>query len=88
MVLGVSPDTVPEQSAFAAKHGLPFALLADPGRTAIDAYGVWGKLNFKGREFDGVVRSTFLVDPEGRLVREWRGVKVDGHVDEVLRNLP
>jgi peroxiredoxin Q/BCP len=84
----VSSDKAADQSAFASKYKLPFVLLADTERKAVNAYGVWGKRTLKdGSEYEGILRSTFLIDPQGRLVKEWRGVKVDGHVEEVLSSI-
>lgn len=87
VVLGVSPDSVESHRAFREKYGLPFRLLADPDRTVIDQYGLWGTTPFKGREFVGVIRSTVLVDPEGRIAEFWHRVAPDEHADLVLTAL-
>jgi peroxiredoxin Q/BCP len=69
---------------FIEKHGLPFLLLADENQEVCKLFDVWKhKKNF-GKEYMGVERSTFLIDEEGKLIKEWRKVKVDGHVNEVL----
>jgi len=84
VVLGVSPDPVDRHQKFVDKYGLPFLLLADTELQAADAYGVWKlKKNF-GKEYMGIERSTFIIDQEGNLVKEWRKVQVKGHVDDAL----
>ncbi|WP_018921894.1 thioredoxin-dependent thiol peroxidase [Salsuginibacillus kocurii] len=84
VILGVSPDPVNRHEKFIDKHGLPFLLLADEEHEAAEAYGVWQlKKNF-GKEYMGIVRSTFIIDKEGKLNYEWRKVKVEGHVEEAL----
>ena len=83
-IIGVSPDTEASHARFAGKYGLPFTLLADTDKTLAKAYGVWAKKQNYGREYMGIVRSTFLVDKRGTVKKAWRGVRVDGHVDAVL----
>lgn len=84
VVLGISPDPLSRHEKFIDKHGLPFLLLADEDYKAAEAYGVWKlKKNF-GKEYMGIERSTFIIDQEGKLVKEWRKVKVKGHVEEAL----
>ncbi|MGM9925803.1 MAG: thioredoxin-dependent thiol peroxidase [Bacillus sp. (in: firmicutes)] len=84
VVLGVSPDPISSHRKFIEKHGLPFTLLADENQEAANAYGVWKlKKNF-GKEYMGIERSTFLIDKEGVVVKEWRKVKAKGHADELL----
>ncbi|MGQ9510724.1 MAG: thioredoxin-dependent thiol peroxidase [Thermaceae bacterium] len=87
VVLGVSADGVESHKAFAEKHRLNFPLLADPNREAIRAYGAWGKKKLYGKEYEGVLRQTFLIDPEGRIAKVWRKVKPEGHAEEVARAL-
>ena len=84
VVLGVSPDSVASHQKFATKQGLPFSLLADPDHALADAYGVWGEKSLYGRKFMGLIRATFLIGPDGKVVRVWPKVKVAGHVAEVL----
>lgn len=85
VILGVSPDPLSKHEKFIEKHGLPFVLLADEEHTAAKAYDVWKlKKNF-GKEYMGIERSTFIIDKDGKLVKEWRKVKVKGHVEESLR---
>jgi thioredoxin-dependent peroxiredoxin len=83
-IVGVSPDSVTSHDTFRDKHGLGIILCADEERTAIDAYGVWAQKQMYGKTYMGVERSTFLIGSDGRLARIWRGVKVPGHVEEVL----
>ena len=87
VVLGVSPDTPATHAKFAAKEKLDFPLLADPEKKTLEAYGVWKEKSMYGRKYMGVERTTFLIDPGGRIARVWAKVKVPGHVDEVLENL-
>jgi thioredoxin-dependent peroxiredoxin len=87
VILGVSPDPVDRHQKFAEKYGLPFLLLADTEHHLAEAFGVWKlKKNF-GKEYMGIERSTFIVDKEGKLVKEWRKVKVKDHVEEALSYL-
>ncbi|WP_088342915.1 MULTISPECIES: peroxiredoxin [Rhodomicrobium] len=83
-VIGISPDSVKSHGKFRDKHGLTVTLLADEEKTAIQAYGVWAEKKMYGRAYMGVDRSTFLIGNDGTIARIWRGVKVPGHVDEVL----
>jgi len=83
-LIGVSPDSEASHAGFAKKFGLPFTLLADPDKVVAKAYGVWAKKQNYGREYMGIVRSTFVVDGKGVIQKAWRGVKVNGHVDAVL----
>jgi peroxiredoxin Q/BCP len=86
-VLGVSPDSVKSHRGFCDKHGLSITLLSDPEHVALEAYGVWQLKKMYGREFHGVVRSTFLVDPEGNIAHAWRKVRVKDHVEAVKAKL-
>jgi peroxiredoxin Q/BCP len=84
VILGVSPDPLDRHEKFIEKHGLPFLLLADEEHKAAEEYGVWKlKKNF-GKEYMGIERSTFIINCDGELVKEWRKVKVDGHVEDAL----
>ncbi len=83
-VIGISKDAMPALEKFAAKYKLSFPLASDPENTTAQAYGAWGEKVFMGRRSIGLLRSTFLVDKEGRIARAWRKVKVDGHAAEVL----
>ena len=84
LVLGVSRDPLASHERFKAAESMPFELLSDEPGDACRAYGVLVTKNAYGRTFEGIERSTFLIDERGVLVREWRKVKVPGHVDEVL----
>ena len=84
ITLGVSIDSVKSHERFAAKHSLPFKLLADEDRAIVKAYGVWGRKKFMGREFDGVHRVTFLIGADGRVKKIWPKVKTATHAQEVL----
>jgi peroxiredoxin Q/BCP len=84
VVIGISPDTVISHGKFRQKHQLGITLAADPEKKAIEAYGVWVEKSMYGRKYMGVERSTFLIGPDRRIAREWRKVKVPGHVEEVL----
>ena len=86
-VAGVSPDSTASHARFREKQGLKILLLSDPEKEVIRAYGAWGKKKMAGREYEGVIRSTALIDPEGKLARFWTKVKVQGHVEEVLQTL-
>jgi peroxiredoxin Q/BCP len=83
-VIGISPDSVKSHDKFRDKHELKVILLADEEKQAIEAYGVWAEKKMYGKSYMGVERSTFLIGPDGKIKRAWRGVKVPGHVDEVL----
>jgi peroxiredoxin Q/BCP len=83
-VLGVSADPPKAQEAFRDKHQLAIPLVSDEQHEMLDAYGVWGEKSMYGRTFQGIVRTTVLIGANGRIVRIWRHVKVDGHADEVL----
>ena len=88
VVLGVSPDKQTSHVKFKQKYGLPFTLLADPEHEVAEQYGVWGEKKYMGRTYMGVERSTFLIDPEGRIAKVMRRVKPDTHVERVLAELP
>lgn len=87
VIVGVSPDPAETHAKFIDKHGLPFMLLADVDHEVAELYGVWKlKKNF-GKEYMGIERSTFLINQDGVLMKEWRKVKVKGHVEEALQYL-
>ncbi len=87
VVLGVSPDDSKRHGRFAGKYKLPFTLLADTDHSVAEAYGAWAEKSMYGRKYMGIVRSTFLIDAEGKVARVWPKVKVGGHVDEVEKAL-
>jgi len=83
-VIGISPDSSASHARFANKYDLGFTLLSDPDKAALRAYGAWGKKNMYGREVEGVIRSTYVVDEQGRIAKAWPNVKAAGHVHEVM----
>ncbi len=83
-ILGASRDSLKAQENFKAKQGFPFDLVSDPDETLCQAFEVIKMKNMYGKKVRGIERSTFLIDASGTLQREWRGVKVKGHVEEVL----
>ena len=87
VVLGVSADSQASHTSFAKKYGLTFPLLSDPDRSVIEAYGVWKKKSMYGRTFEGIERTTFVIDEKGMIKRIFHKVKVAGHVNEVLESL-
>lgn len=84
IILGISKDSIKKHNGFIEKHNLPFLLLSDEDGKVCEDYGVWQLKKMMGKEYMGIVRSTFLIDKEGNLVKEWRAVKVNGHIEEVL----
>ncbi|MFD1708278.1 thioredoxin-dependent thiol peroxidase [Siminovitchia sediminis] len=85
VILGVSPDPLDRHDKFIEKHGLPFLLLSDTDHKVAELYDVWKlKKNF-GKEYMGIERSTFIIDKEGKVVKEWRKVKAKGHAEEALK---
>lgn len=87
VVLGISPDSCAKQKRFEEKHQLGVRLLADEDHKVAQAYGVWAEKQNYGKTYMGIVRSTFLIDPKGKLARIWSNVKVDGHARAVLEAL-
>jgi peroxiredoxin Q/BCP len=87
VILGVSPDSVKSHVKFKQKYSLPFPLLADEGHEVCDLYGVWGLKEFMGREYMGVLRTTFLIDAQGQIIRVFEKVKPAEHSAEILAEL-
>jgi len=87
-VIGVSRDSLKSHANFAAKQELPFLLVSDPDETWCQAFDVIHEKVLYGKRHLGIVRSTFLIDPDGKLAHEWRGVKVPGHAQAVLDTIP
>jgi peroxiredoxin Q/BCP len=83
-VVGVSKDSIKSHCGFRDKYALNFPLLSDPDLEVHRAYGAYGEKTMYGKKVMGTIRSTFLIGPDGKLAKVWRGVKVDGHVDAVL----
>jgi len=84
VILGVSRDSLKSHANFKAKMDFPFELISDPDEKLCEAFGVMKMKNMYGKQVRGIERSTFVIDAEGKLRHEWRGVKVPGHVAEVL----
>lgn len=87
VVLGVSADTVKSHKKFTDDHDLNFPLLSDEDRSVLNAYGVWKNKTMMGKSFMGVVRTTFIINPDGIITHIFSNVKVDGHVEEILKVL-
>jgi peroxiredoxin Q/BCP len=83
-LLGISADPITVQAKFANKHGLTLPLLSDESKSMLQAFGVWKKKSLYGRTFMGIERTTYLIDPDGRVARVWPKVRVDDHAEEVL----
>ncbi|MDQ2691046.1 MAG: thioredoxin-dependent thiol peroxidase [Chloroflexota bacterium] len=87
VILGVSPDDVKSHAKFKKKYQLPFPLLADPGHRVCDLYQVWGPKKFMGREYEGVLRTTYLIDGDGIILKVFEQVRPAEHSTEVLSTL-
>ncbi|RJF98315.1 peroxiredoxin [Noviherbaspirillum saxi] len=83
-IFGISRDSIRSHEGFKGKLEMPFELVSDPDETVCNLFNVMKMKNMYGKQVRGVERSTFIIDADGKLVKEWRGVKVPGHVDEVL----
>ena len=86
-VIGVSPDSIASHQKFQQKQGLNFILVSDINHELAQKYGVWKEKSMYGRKYMGIERSTFILNENGNIIKEWRKVKVSGHVDEVLQAL-
>ena len=84
VVIGVSPDSIKSHKSFKEKQSLNFLLLSDTEHKLAEAFGVWKEKSMYGRKYMGIERSTFILDEEGSIKKDWRKVKVKGHVDEVI----
>jgi peroxiredoxin Q/BCP len=87
IVLGVSPDDEDSHAQFKEKYELPFTLLADPDHQVAESYGAWGEKTNYGKTYEGIIRSTFVIGPDGTVVKAMRNVKPDTHADNVLAAL-
>lgn len=87
VVIGVSPDSVESHKKFKAKHNLNFILLSDPSKEVAKLYGAYGEKKMYGKVTEGIIRSTFIIDEEQNIVKAWKNVKVNGHVDAVIKEL-
>ncbi len=86
-LVGVSPDSIKSHKNFKEKQGINFILLSDPEHKLAEAFEVWKEKSMYGRKYMGIERSTFVLDEKGKIEKEWRKVKVKGHVEEVLSYL-
>lgn len=86
-VIGISKDSVKSHKKFIEKHNLNFDLLSDPDHTAAEAYGAWGPKKFMGREFLGILRNTYIIDPEGSIAKQYLGVNPKKHAVEIINDL-
>lgn len=86
-IVGVSPDKAEAQAKFATKYGLPYTFVPDVDHKIAEAYDVWKEKSMYGRKYMGIERTTFVVDPQGKLAHIWPKVKVAGHAEEVLESL-
>lgn len=87
VVLGISTDSVKSHSNFSGKYNLPFPILADEDKIVVNLYGVWQKKKMMGREYMGIVRMSFLINPEGKIIKIYEKVKPAEHASEVLLDL-
>lgn len=87
VILGVSPDSVESHKKFIAKYKLPFDLLSDEKKDVLEKYGVWKEKSLYGKKYMGVVRTTVIIDKEGKIKKIFPNVKVDGHSEEVMEAL-
>lgn len=88
VIIGVSKDSEISHEKFIQKYGLPYLLISDTEGKACEAYGVWVQKSFLGKKYMGIERATFLINPQGKIEKIWRNVKVNGHVEEILTSLP
>jgi len=86
-LLGVSGDDIKSHTKFRSKHALPFPLLSDPDKSVLRAYGAYGQKQLYGRTVEGVIRSTFVIDPKGRIEQAQYNVRATGHVAKLRREL-
>ena len=86
-VIGISPDSPKSHAKFIERKKLKVTLLSDVEKTVLKQYGVWGKVTLRGNEFIAVIRTTFLIDPEGKIIHIWRNVNAKGHAEEVKKKL-
>ncbi len=87
IVIGVSIDSVKSHKSFVEKYNLPFTLLSDENKEVVNLYGVWGKKKFMGKEYDGTFRTSFLINPKGKIEKIYENVKPAGHSKKVLLDL-
>jgi len=83
-IVGISPDSPERNQAFRDKHGFPFPLLSDPNHVVAEAFGAWGLKKNYGQEYEGLIRSTFVIDADGTILHELRNVRAKGHVGRLM----
>lgn len=86
-IIGISKDSVRSHKKFQEKHQLPFTILSDTSTETIQAFGAWGEKKFMGKAYMGIFRTTFLIDPEGKIVKVYENVNFMNHAEEVLKNM-
>lgn len=86
-VVGVSVDSVESHKKFVEKYKLPFTLLADPEKKVVALYGVWGKKKYQGKEYEGTLRTSFLIDPQGEIEKIYENVNPEKHAEEILDHM-
>ena len=86
-ILGVSADSEKSHCSFIEKQKLKIELLSDAEKKVIKQFGVWGKKKLYGKEYEGIIRSTFLISPKGKIAHEWKSVKVENHTEKVLEKI-
>ena len=86
-ILGISADSKESHCNFIEKQNLKIELLSDTEKKVIKQFGAWGKKKLYGKEYEGIIRSTFLINPDGKIAKEWKSVRVEGHVEEVLEKI-
>ena len=86
IIIGISKDSVKSHQKFQEKYHLPFTLLSDESTDTIQTFGVWGKKKFLGKEFTGIMRTSFLIDPKGKVVKVYENVKPNEHAQEILKD--
>jgi peroxiredoxin Q/BCP len=87
IIIGISPDSPKKHCNFIEKHNLKITLLSDEEKNVIKEFGAWGKKKMYGKEYEGVIRSTFIINPNGEIVKEYKKVKAKGHAQKVLEDL-
>ncbi len=87
IIIGISPDSVKKHCNFIEKHNLKITLLSDEEKKVLKAYGAWGIKKMYGKEYEGVIRSTFIINPNGEIVKEYKKVRAKGHASKVLDDL-
>ncbi|MDD3966857.1 MAG: thioredoxin-dependent thiol peroxidase [Candidatus Neomarinimicrobiota bacterium] len=85
-IVGISADSPESHRRFAKKHDLPFILLSDPEKETLEAYGAWGEKSMYGKRYMGVIRKTFLIDKNGRILKIYPKVRVEGHSEDILKS--